>query len=104
MKHACKSSDKKASFNSGQLLNRTGSKIPSPLLLSLMKWVTGQVRCHVTGRKPTRNRGPVLTCVSAGRKASKFNHKCRMLTVTIHATMTSNTHRFADIGKSHDLL
>ena len=33
-----------ASFNSGQPLKRTGSKILSPVICLLMKSVTGQVR------------------------------------------------------------
>jgi len=55
MKVAGKRPDATDSFISGNPLNRTGSYKPSPPRFLLIQSVTGQVRCQVTGRKPTRN-------------------------------------------------
>jgi hypothetical protein len=65
-----------------------------------MKWVTGQVRCQVTGRKPTRNPRPVWVSDRGASKARKFNQRCRMLTVPTHPRTTTKTLRFGDIGDS----
>lgn len=66
-------------MTSGHPLNRTGSKPTSPFRFFWMKWLTGQVRCQVTGMNPT------LKGASADvlrlRKRSRFSHEWRALIV-----------------------
>jgi hypothetical protein len=40
-------------------------------MFSLMKWVTGQVRCQVTGKKPTRSR--MLADDRSGQVSQTYN-------------------------------
>src|SRR5262249_49322599 len=81
----------KASFISGKPLNRTGSKGPSPFIWLLMKCVTGQVRCQVTGRKPTRK-------TSALRGGSRLAIRCRAVMPATQVTMPRRARPFFDMG------
>ena len=100
MKVASRWPDRNDSFSSGQPPNRTGSNHPlRPVLCSLTKCVTGQVRWQVTGMKPTRNRPPA----GAGWRASnapRLSHRWRTVTAASQAVTASRTFRGTGIGGS----
>src|SRR5262245_48500293 len=96
MKVASRCSERNASFSSGQPAKRTGWKVPSPVLFSLMKWVTGQVRWQVTGRKPTRKRP---AAGGRGSHALRLSHRCRSVTAATQPSTPSSTRFDSAIGR-----
>ena len=59
-----------ASWIEPNYANRTGSNLPSPVLCSSMKCVTGQVRCQASGLGRSFSIAQLLPCpLSDGRQA-----------------------------------
>jgi hypothetical protein len=64
-----------------------------------MKWVTGQVRCQVTGKKPTRN-GPAPPGPRLAERSNipRLSQPCNKLIAANQTNMPGITVRNKDIG------
>ena len=73
------------SFNSGHPLKRMGLNKSSPDISLLMKWVTGQVRWQVTGRKPMPNFDTPLSPAFLASNHPRFSFPCSSVMSTSQA-------------------